>query len=309
MASLSRGAYFFWGRKSPLAGQAAGVKAFLFWLLCIGLVWAQDEPVFQLNLQLVSRRGDWSAALPGEPELRIKGKSRNWSYFDQFRRCLFLVIDDGGWTPAEDEAGWRRTAGAVVGFLAEKKPVELSLQTLHGRPGCVLHAGAVEAQALRLEDGRHLLLAVVPFSTQAPPSSQFFGALEVPARFQGQLVSPSDSNWSLVFPAAPGGNPDDLLLQQGSATFRARQLPRSGSQAEQLAAIQKELLEQGQLVGQRSYTVEGLTMHQFSLRTPQGGTIHHRLIWLKPDQLLWLSAAEVDSQAAQKFFSSFRRWN
>ncbi|MBN9419289.1 MAG: hypothetical protein J0I12_27785 [Candidatus Eremiobacteraeota bacterium] len=285
------------------------MKVFLLWLLCLGLAWAQDEPVFQLNVQLVARRGEWSAALPGEPELRIKGKSRNWSYFDQFRRCLFLVIDDGGWTPAEDEAGWRRTAGAVVGFLAEKKPVELTLQAVQGRPGCVLHSGAVEAQALRLEDGRHLLLAVVPFSTQAPPSAEFFAALQVPARFQGQLVSPSDSNWSVVFPAAPGGTPDDLSLQQGNTLYRARQLQRPGTQAEQLVAIQKEVQEQGPLVGQRSYVVEGLPMQQFTVRSPQGGSIHHRILWLKPDQLLWLTAAEVDSNSAQRFFSSFRRWN
>lgn len=284
------------------------MKAFFFWLLCAGLVWAQDETVFQLNVQMVGRRGDWSAALPGEPELRIKGKSRNWSYFDQFRRCLFLVIDDGGWTAAEDEAGWRRTAGAVVGFLSEKKPVDLSLQTLHGRPGCVLHSGAVEAQALRLEDGRHLLLAVVPFSSQAPPSSEFFAALEVPARFQGQLVSPSDSNWSMAFPAAPSGAPEDLSVELGGAVYRARQLQRSGSRHEQLAALQAEVQEQGQLVGQRTYTVEGLSMQQFSVRTPQGGNIHHRILWLKPEQLLWLSASGVDSNAAQRFFTSFRRW-
>lgn len=300
---------FFWGRKSPLSGQAAYVKVFLLWLLCLGLVWAQEEPVFQLNVPLIARRGEWSAALPGEPELRIKGKSRNWSYFDQFRRCLFLVIDDGGWKAAEDEEGWRRTAGAVVGFLSEKKPVELTLQTLQGRPGCALHSGGVEAQALRLEDGRHLLLAVVPFSTQTPPSAEFFAALQVPARFQGQLVSPSDSNWSLVFPAAPGGTPDDLSLQQGGALYRARQLQRPGAQAEQVAAIQKEVQEQGQLIGQRSYAVEGLPMQQFTVRSPQGGSIHHRILWLKPDQLLWLTAGEVDSNSAQRFFSSFRRWN
>lgn len=278
------------------------------WLLCVGLVWAQDEPVFQLTVPLVARRGEWSAALPGEPELRIKGKSRNWSYFDQFRRCLFLVIDDGGWTAAEDEAGWRRTAGAVVGFLSEKKPVDLSLQTLHGRPGCLIHSGGVEAQALRLEDGRHLLLAVVPFSTQAPPSSEFFAALQVPAQFSGQLVSPSDANWSLVFPAAPAGSPDDLSVQQGVGLYRARQLQRSGSQVEQLASLQAEVKEQGQLVGQRSYTVEGLPMQQYTVRTPQGSSIHHRILWLKAEQLLWLSAAGVDSQAAQRFFTSFRRW-
>lgn len=280
----------------------------MLWLLCAGLVWAQDEPVFQLNVQLVGRRGDWSASLPGEPELRIKGKSRNWSYFDQFRRCLFLVIDDGGWTAAEDEAGWRRTAGAVVGFLSEKKPVDLSLQTLHGRPGCVIHSGAVEAQALRLEDGRHLLLAVVPYSSQTPSSSEFFASLEVPARFQGQLVSPSDSNWSLVFPAAPSGAPEDLSVEQGGAAYRARQLQRSGSRSEQLAALQAEVQEQGQLVGQRTYTVEGLSMQQFTVRTPQGGSIHHRILWLKPERLLWLSASGVDSHTAQRFFTSFRRW-
>lgn len=282
---------------------------FLLWLWCAGLVWAQEQPVFQLNVQLVARRGDWSAALPGEPELRIKGKSRNWSYFDQFRRCLFLVIEDGGWTAAEDEAGWRRTAGAVVGFLSEKKPVELTLETLHGRPGALIRSGAVEAQALRLEDGRHLLLAVVPFSSQAPPSSPFFAALEVPAHFQGQLVSPSDSNWSLVFPAAPSGAPEDLSLELGGAVYRARQLHQSGSHGEQLAALQAEVQEQGQLVGQRSYTVEGLSMQQFTVRTPSGGNIHHRIIWLEPEQLLWLSASGVDSQAAQRFFTSFRRWN
>ena len=282
---------------------------FFLWLLCTGLVWAQDEPVFQLNVQLVGRRGDWSAALPGEPELRIKGRSRNWSYFDQFRRCLFLVIDDGGWTAAEDEAGWRRTAGAVVGFLSEKKPVELTVQTLHGRPGCVLHSGAVEAQALRLEDGRHLLLAVVPFSSQTVPGTEFFSALEVPAHFQGQLISPSDSNWSLVFPAAPGGSPEDLTLQQGSTLYRARQVQRAGTRPEQLAALQAEVQEQGRLVGQRSYTVEGLPMQQYAVRTSQGGSIHHRIIWLKADQLLWLTASEVDSNGAQRFFTSFRRWN
>ncbi len=296
------------GRKSPAAGQAARVRTVLLWLMCFGLVWGQDEPVFQLNVQLVARRGEWSAGLPGEPELRIKGKSRNWSYFDQFRRCLFMLIDDGGWPAAEDEAGWRNTAGKVMSFLSEGKPVELSLQSLHGRPGCTLKSGAVQAQSLRLEDGRHLFLAVVPFSSQSVPANEFFAGLEVPARFQGQLINPSESNWSLVFPAAPSGPPEDLSVQVGAAQYRARQLERPGSRSEQLAALQAEIGQQGQLVGQRSYSVEGLAMQQYSLRDPGGTSIHHRLIWLKPEQLLWLTASGVDGQAAQQFFTSFRRW-
>lgn len=281
----------------------------IFWLFCFGLVWAQDEPVFKLNVQLVARRGEWSAGLPGEPELRVKGKSRNWSYFDQFRRCLFLVIEDGGWQPAEDEAGWQKSAGKVVGFLSEGKPVELTLQSLHGRPGCSLKSGGVEARALRLEDGRHLFLAIVPFSSQPTPAAEFLAGLEVPARFHGQLVNPSESNWSLVFPAAASGPPEDLSAQSGPAVYRARQVQRTGSHSEQLQALQAEIAQQGQIVGQRSYTVEGLAMQQFSLRDAQGGPVHHRLIWLKPDQLLWLTASGVDGEAAQQFFTSFRRWN
>lgn len=271
-------------------------------------MWAQDEPVFKLNVQLVARRGEWSAGLPGEPELRVKGKSRNWSYFDQFRRCLFLVIEDGGWQAAEDEAGWRKTAGKVVGFLSEGKPVELSVQSLHGRPGCSLKSGSVEAQALRLEDGRHLFLAAVPFSAQPVPTGEFFGGLDVPARFRGQLVNPSETNWSLVFPAAPGGPPEDLLAEVGQAAYRARQLQRTGSRSEQLAWLQSEVVQQGQVVGQRSYTVEGLAMQQYSLRDPQGGAIHHRILWLNPEQLLWLTVRGVDAETAQQFFTSFRRW-
>jgi len=298
------------GRKSPTAGQPEVVRVFLLWLFCIGLVWAQDEPTFTLNVQLVARHSDWSAGLPGEPELRVKGKTRNWSYLDQFRRCLFMVIEAGGWLPADDQAGWERSAGVVVSSLAEGKPVELTVQTLHGRPGCQLKAGEVQAEVVRLEDGRHLLLAVVPFSSQKPPASEFFAGLEVPARFQGQLVSPAESNWSIVFPAAPSGPPEDLQLQQGSSSYRLRQggplnsLPRE----EQLAAIKAEVQAQGQLVGQRSYPVEGLAMEQYTVRTAQGGDIHHRVLWLKPDRLLWLSASQVDSATAQRFFTTFRLW-
>lgn len=272
------------------------------------MVWAQDEPPFTLNVQLVARQADWSASLPGEPELRVKGKTRNWSYLDQFRRCLFMVIEAGGWLPAQDQAGWERSAGAVVSALAEGKPAEVTVQTLHGRPGCQLRAGEVQAEVVRLEDGRHLLLAVVPFSQQKPPANEFFAGLEVPAHFQGQLVSPAESNWSVVFPAAPVGPPDDLQLQQGSAGYRLRQLQRPGSREEQVAAIKTELQAQGQLVGQRSYPVEGLSMEQYSVRLAQGGDVHHRVLWLKPDQLLWLTASQVDSASAQRFFTTFRLW-
>ena len=272
------------------------------------MVWAQDEPTFTLHVQLVARHADWSAGLPGEPELRVKGKTRNWSYLDQFRRCLFMVIEAGGWLPAEDQAGWERSAGAVVSALAEGKSAEVTLQTLHGRPGCQLHAGEVQAQVVRLEDGRHLMLVVVPFSQQKPPASEFFAGLEVPARLQGQLVSAAENNWSVVFPAAPGGPPEDLQLQQGSASYRLRQMSRAGPREEQLTAIKAELQGEGQLVGQRSYPVEGLLMEQYTVRTAQGGDVHHRLLWLKPDQLIWLTAGQVDSATAQRFFTTFRFW-
>lgn len=275
---------------------------FAAFLVLAGL---RHGPAWSETVQLVARDANWSVALPGEPEVRNKGRTRSWSYLDGPGNTLYMVVEAGGWPAALDEAGWRSTAGAVVGALAEGKPVEIRPEVYLGKVACRLQSQnekgkTLQALAVQIEERRHLLLISVPLGEKEPASEGFFASLAVPGVVQGQLVNQSD--WSLIFPQSPG--PDLSLQCADGSRFSARELESEHPLQDFQAGVQSL----GQVSGQRSYAVEGKTMQQVSIRGEGGVVRYERLVLLSERRALWLSAKGVEPAVAQAFFSSLRIW-
>ncbi|MBT9588686.1 hypothetical protein IV102_35445 [bacterium] len=62
------------------------------------------------------------------------------------------------------------------------------------------------------------------------------------------------------------------------------------------------------MAGQRSYSVEGKTMQQVTIRREGGVISYERLVLLSERRALWLTAQGVEPAVAQAFFSSLRIW-
>ena len=283
----------------------------LNWLWVLGLIlwfggapaWCQDSwPV-----TLVARDGAWSARLPGEPDLRSRGRSRTWSYLDAPARRLFLVVETGGWPPAGDAEGWRKTAGAVLSGLSEGKTVEVQPETFQGHPSCRLQVAsdkgqAIRARAVQIDGQRHLLLICVPLGSTEVVPDEFFATLAVPAQIDGRIAG--NSEWSLIFPGMPEGSAGNFTLQDGGEGYGAREFTSD----QPLSDFQSALSELGPTTGQANYSVEGREMHQSTIRRPDGSVSYHRLLLLAPNRALWLTASGVAASRAQSFFSSLRIW-
>jgi hypothetical protein len=275
----------------------------LAWTWCVPV---GSEPV--RGVPIVASDASWSAALPGEPELRQKGRTRSWTYLDGSASTLFMVVEASGWPLASDESGWRKTAGAVVAGLTEGKPVEVRPEEFQGRPACRLQTQTPQGKALkglavRVDESRHILLLSVPMGETEPVSEAFFATLAVPATVPGHLVSCPD--WSLIFPQAPQGSPPDVQL---SCPDGSRYSAREQLSDHPLEDFQTSLHKAGRISGQRSYTVEGKPMHQYTVRAEDGRVSYHRLVLLSERRALWLTAEGLDAAAAQAFFTSLRIW-